>query len=488
MTTPNIMLQKINTINNKSGILSSQANLKSGSSFEVIMDSSLKTNKDQKHNNSTVNERKSSTLTKKQNGNKKDYSDKKTENKSSDKSNHTLAKAKPDNVVDRGSQEATLKSTSKVNSSNKDEITADNAILVQIMGMLHNMKEDIAALLHINSEDLEQLLIDQDKNILDLLDVDTLKHLVLITNDETDISAFLTNENLTDKLNDLINSISHSLDEANMPMSKEELKNLLDQIQSQDINSIELMMNQSKELVNPKTEMTKVSNLMEQDDETTIKGNSFKEVNIEVTKLTDMDSSKSSLSQDEGKNEKNSDLKASEQYNIFLDNLSGAAKEIKVEFADNMVQVTELREIANQIIERIKVIIKPDQTSMELQLNPENLGKVNLSVQSKDGVLTANFVVQNQVAKEAIESQIQNLKETLGQQGIKVEAIEVTVATYDFGQNSHAGKEEHSHSKEQNHKKTLSLDEINSMDNAAADVNDVSDLTGMTGNQINYRA
>ncbi len=73
---------------------------------------------------------------------------------------------------------------------------------------------------------------------------------------------------------------------------------------------------------------------------------------------------------------------------------------------------------------------------MELQLNPESLGKINLSVVAKDGIMTAHFTAQNEMVKEAIESQIQILKDNLNNQGLKVESIEVTVSNFSFGQSS----------------------------------------------------
>ena len=89
--------------------------------------------------------------------------------------------------------------------------------------------------------------------------------------------------------------------------------------------------------------------------------------------------------------------------------------------------------IVRQIVEQIKVQIKPDVTSMELQLNPENLGKVNLQVTSKEGAVTAQLFVQNETVKAMIESQLMVLREAMNEQGVKVEAVEVTVETGQFG-------------------------------------------------------
>ena len=89
--------------------------------------------------------------------------------------------------------------------------------------------------------------------------------------------------------------------------------------------------------------------------------------------------------------------------------------------------------IVRQIVEQIKVQIKPDVTSMELQLNPENLGKVNLQVTSKEGAVTAQLFVQNETVKAMIESQLMVFREAMNEQGVKVEAVEVTVETGQFG-------------------------------------------------------
>ena len=77
---------------------------------------------------------------------------------------------------------------------------------------------------------------------------------------------------------------------------------------------------------------------------------------------------------------------------------------------------------------------------MELQLNPEHLGRVHLTITEKEGMMTAQFAAETHAAKEAIESQLMQLRETLQEQGLKVESIEVTVADFSFNQNSQAGQ------------------------------------------------
>lgn len=92
-------------------------------------------------------------------------------------------------------------------------------------------------------------------------------------------------------------------------------------------------------------------------------------------------------------------------------------------------------DIIRQIAENVKVIMANDFSSMEMQLNPENLGRVYLNVSAKEGAVNAELAVQNEAVKEALEAQIATLRENLNQAGVKVDAVEVTVASHEFEKN-----------------------------------------------------
>ncbi|MBR1700975.1 MAG: flagellar hook-length control protein FliK [Lachnospiraceae bacterium] len=95
----------------------------------------------------------------------------------------------------------------------------------------------------------------------------------------------------------------------------------------------------------------------------------------------------------------------------------------------------DTQDIMRQIMDYMRVQIRLDETSMEMQLHPASLGTLQIQVEAKGGVLTANFITQNEAVKAALESQMVQLQENLEQQGLKVEEIEVTVATHQFEQN-----------------------------------------------------
>lgn len=95
----------------------------------------------------------------------------------------------------------------------------------------------------------------------------------------------------------------------------------------------------------------------------------------------------------------------------------------------------DVNDIIQQIVKTVRVTISSAATSMEMQLNPEHLGKIYLNISEREGVVRAQIAAQNENVKEALETQLVELRQSLNQQGIKVDAIEVTVAAHEFEEN-----------------------------------------------------
>lgn len=107
---------------------------------------------------------------------------------------------------------------------------------------------------------------------------------------------------------------------------------------------------------------------------------------------------------------------------------------------DIVVQTVErvfvdVEDLMNQISHFTRVTVQQAESSIEMQLNPAHLGKIYLQVASKEGVITAQLAAQNEAVKQALENQVAALKENMNQQGLKVEAVEVTIASHEFEQN-----------------------------------------------------
>ena len=107
-----------------------------------------------------------------------------------------------------------------------------------------------------------------------------------------------------------------------------------------------------------------------------------------------------------------------------------------------------VRDIVYQVVDAIRVNISSESTSLEMNLNPENLGRVSLNIQSKDGVMTAQITAENDTARAAIESQLQILKDNIEAQGVRVEAIEVTVSSFSFSDSKNAESQAREHPEE----------------------------------------
>lgn len=91
--------------------------------------------------------------------------------------------------------------------------------------------------------------------------------------------------------------------------------------------------------------------------------------------------------------------------------------------------------IMDQILDYMKIQLNADTTRLEMQLHPASLGTLQVQISAKAGMLTANFITQNETVKAALESQMVQLKEQFEEQGVRVEAIEVTVQTHEFERN-----------------------------------------------------
>lgn len=117
--------------------------------------------------------------------------------------------------------------------------------------------------------------------------------------------------------------------------------------------------------------------------------------------------------------------------NAFVERLTESFETVRRDSALTSRQAT-MDQIVEQVVNHVRIRVLPQTTSMELQLNPASLGRVNLNVTSQNGTATATLTVQNQVAKEALESQLTVLRENLESHGLKVDAVEVNVSEFGF--------------------------------------------------------
>ena len=84
--------------------------------------------------------------------------------------------------------------------------------------------------------------------------------------------------------------------------------------------------------------------------------------------------------------------------------------------------------VMEQIVSHMRFEVRGDMAEIRIQLRPEHLGEVSLRVAMQNGIVVAQFVAESQRVKEIIESNFNQLRDALEQQGINVAEIEVSVS------------------------------------------------------------
>lgn len=145
----------------------------------------------------------------------------------------------------------------------------------------------------------------------------------------------------------------------------------------------------------------------------------------------------------------------------------------------------DIYQIINQIVEKIKVDIKPDISEMKLILKPDHLGELSLKITTENNIITAQFVAENQQVKEVLQSNFSNLKDTLQQLGLIVNNISVSV-----GQQNSQAKQQFEQNQEKSKRRMSKI--IEGMD-ALGDVDvvyneDYANPYDLSDNQVDYMA
>lgn len=435
-------------------------------------------------------------------------SGKKSGVKHSDLSDH-IAPSKNSRLDDRVSEPA-----KKIPMSNNDNTTSsvnqseyNKTIEEQVSALEAKLKDIVKEVLGITDEELEEAMSVLGLNMMQLLQPDALKDLALYVNGESDISAVLTNEelaadiaNLLQKVGDIdFNELGINPDDLDLILQQYE-QNLLktqqglteDSSTVTDAESEESVIAEAKDGIvhldddlseEALNQMKQISNMETDESDTTVEN---RQVEVHVMRESDSSNKANTESESSAGQKQNTDSSATNNNNAdtIINNMAQSQVQNMDDFVEQTMKANQVRDIVNQVVDQIKVTIKPTTTSMELQLNPENLGKVNLTVMAKDGVLTAQFVTQNQVAKEALEGQLHMLKETFTQQNIKVEAIEVTVSpNFEFNQSGQAEKE---NQEQKGTKRNLRLDELDDMDGFSLEETLAADIMIQNGNSLDY--
>ena len=188
--------------------------------------------------------------------------------------------------------------------------------------------------------------------------------------------------------------------------------------------------------------------------------------------------------------------------NIFFQNLTNAVENTLEAAAVNETAASgstmvDAMDLINQINSQIRAVVDSETQSLSMQLHPQSLGRLNVELVSKAGQLTAQFEAENESVRAALETRIVELKEALEQRGVRVENVEVTVATHEFEQNLMGGEQSGNASQESGgsrRSRTRNIN-LNDLDIEGIDGEDTPederiarDMMAANGNSVDFMA
>ena len=370
------------------------------------------------------------------------------------------------------------------------------------------VKAVVCAVLDMTDEELERYLAENGMCVMDLLLQNNLADFVADVAADGDSLKLITDSNLSEKFSELGDELKKLVATAaqDMDISVEELNKYIQSTDFTDVSNVE----PADEVVDiQSTDFTDVSNAESADEVvgTIDKTADTDELLSRRQNNPELENNGSAVEEPElGLEDKitvasgEDDASQSGTFQKSDESLSGQFLNTLIENVDNAVQAKEdfkgysvnSENIVRQLVDAIKVNVNSSFSEMELQLQPENLGKLNLVIASRDGIITAQFMAENDVVKSAIENQIVMLKDNFEQQGLKVEAVEVMVQTHGFemGMNLE-GRGDNSQDDDDRHRtlRILTLEEINAIigDDEAADEDVLAaEMLRASGGNVDY--
>ncbi len=341
----------------------------------------------------------------------------------------------------------------------------------------------IADALNANPDEIKDIINELDINLNDLSDNQNVIKIVskylgidnpvnVLTNDEAINAVKEINQSISEIINELKDEFA---------ITDDGLKDLLSKLDTvRDTEIIEDIVNDETGNVDASDDIIKVS------DENNNKINIDSENDNIVPEKTTV---KNEENANAGNNKEfNNDRESKSELYLNENGMESIVSNLKNTITDNILTEDGIADkIIKQITDDIRLYAKADTTSLEIQLEPETLGKVGITVTSKAGTITAQLVVQNEVAKEAIESQMATLKESFASQDIKVDAVEVTIASKEFEQNLDKGAGNSSEQNENKRRKHISTEELAEINGTATDKEtSIDNVLKEMGTTVNY--
>jgi len=350
------------------------------------------------------------------------------------------------------------------------------------------MLQQTAEALGISVEELQALMEELGMDQLDILDPAKLGALFLQASGAEDSYALVTDGELYEDYQALMRQLEAALQESGRELGTDmdgvkgflsELQNLQDTA-SETAPVVELV----REVTEPDTDV--ITDGMQ--------GASAQDAAVQGVNDAVREDSDAGQSQGRGREQKETGSEKEQGAAFFIQNRNAEEYQPQVQQAADISSPwdADTENIMKQIMDYLKIQLKEGTTHLEMQLHPASLGTVQVQIAAKGGTLTANFIAQNEAVKAALESQMTQLIERFDEQGVKVQAIEVTVQTHEFERNLDQNQSrDQGEPAKKNRTRRINLNggaSMDDMENMEAEDALAADMLAASGNTVDYTA
>lgn len=372
--------------------------------------------------------------------------------------------------VTGSAKNADTSSISDVNSKADNKDVTDT-----VKEVCEDIKDAIKEEFDVSDEDIKVAMELLGLTALDLLSTAKVAELIeQLTG--TDALTLITNEDMMQSFNNIINVV----DEANadiagmLGVKTEEVGIVLGQ------NDIAPVVNSEDTAKQDNVKESDAKNADDNINQTVDNQESLSEVLAKKITTESGGKAKNNMSES---NEANNKVTYADVADNMISNITDTFADIITEDISTVKEA----DIVNQVIDSVKLMASRELTSMEVMLNPEHLGSVHITVTARNGIVSAQIAAQNEQVKTALENQMVTLREQFESQGLKVDAVEITVMAHSFeaGQNFGQSESERKQGESKVHRK---LDLSSFDDELEEDLESTAPAPKAEGSSVEYLA
>ena len=383
--------------------------------------------------------------------------------------------AKNNTSEDKSSVTGTAKNADTSNISDVNSKADNKDVTDTVKEVCEDIKDAIKEEFDVLDEDIKAAMELLGLTALDLLSTAKVAELIeQLTG--TDALTLITNEDMMQSFNNIINVVDDAnADIADMlGVKTEEVGIVLEQ------NNIAPVVNSEDTAKQDNVKEADAKNADDNINQTVDNQESLSEVLAKKITTESDGKAKNNMSES---NEANNKVTYADVADNMISNITDTFADIITEDISTVKEA----DIVNQVIDSVKLMASRELTSMEVMLNPEHLGSVHITVTARNGIVSAQIAAQNEQVKTALENQMVTLREQFESQGLKVDAVEITVMAHSFeaGQNFGQSESERKQGESKVHRK---LDLSSFDDELEEDLESTAPAPKAEGSSVEYLA